>query len=150
MPARESAVSLSSPSGGSFMSPGRKNSLPKGARASFTAWRSIFSAPPRPSATVLRTNSSIILRIAGCRSSPSSTLRRSPYMTLRWTFITSSYSRTVFRVWKFRLSTVFCARSMASERTFMSSGVSSSRFLDTMPMTRSEPKRRMISSVRAR
>ena len=64
--------------------------------------------------------------------------------------MTSSYSRTFLRVWKFLLSTVFCACSMAPESIFWSSGVSSSMpRLSIMFMTRSEPKRRMMSSVMA-
>ena len=72
-------------------------------------------------------------------------------MTSRWVFITSSYSSTFLRCWKFLDSTFFWAVSMALESIFCSMGVSSStpRF-SIMPMTRSEPNRRMMSSSRDR
>ena len=66
-------------------------------------------------------------------------------------FITSSYSSTVLRVWKLRDSTCFWAFSMALERILASMGVSSSTpSFSIMPMTRSEPNRRMMSSSRDR
>ena len=72
-------------------------------------------------------------------------------MTLRWVFITSSYSSTVLRVWKFLDSTRFWADSMALVSIFCSMGVSSSTPRDSiMPITRSEPNRRMMSSSRDR
>ena len=72
-------------------------------------------------------------------------------MMPRCWFITSSYSSTLLRTWKLRLSTVFCACSIAPESIFASSGVSSSTFsVSIMLIMRSEPKRRMISSVMAR
>ena len=68
-------------------------------------------------------------------------------MTSRWTFITSSYSRVFFRAWKFLDSTFFWAFSMAPERILASMGVSSSIFrVSIMFCIRSVPNRRMMSS----
>ena len=72
-------------------------------------------------------------------------------MTSRWVFITSSYWSTFLRVWKFRDSTCFWAFSMALVSIFCSMGVSSSTpSFSIMPITRSEPNRRMMSSSRDR
>ena len=65
--------------------------------------------------------------------------------------MTSSNSSTFFLTWKLRLSTVFCACSMAPESILCSIGVSSSTFsASIMPMIRSLPNNLMISSLSER
>ena len=71
-------------------------------------------------------------------------------MTLRCSFITSSYLRTFLRISPLRVSTVFCAFSIAFETIFASIGTSSSQ---PLPMTHSMApvaKKRIRSSSRDR
>ena len=63
--------------------------------------------------------------------------------------MTSSYSSTLLRDWKFRLSTVVWEFSMALVSILLSRGVSSSRAIfSIMFWMRSPPKRRSRSSSR--
>ena len=71
-------------------------------------------------------------------------------MTLRCSFITSSYLRTFLRISALRCSTVFCARSMALVTIRASMGTSSgSAFVITHDMA-PVAKMRISSSSRER
>ena len=67
-------------------------------------------------------------------------------MTLRCSFITSSYLRTSLRISKLRSSTVRCARSMALVTIFASSGMSSGNALPITQFIAPVANSRMSSS----
>jgi hypothetical protein len=67
-------------------------------------------------------------------------------MTLRCSFMTSSYLRTFLRISALRCSTVVWARSMALVTIFASMGTSSGRALPITQLMAPVAKRRMSSS----
>ena len=78
---------------------------------------------------------------------PSRIFWRSPYTTLRWVFMTSSYFSTFLRCSKFCSSTFFCAVWMARVTILASMGSSSGQLKRSMMRPiRSEANRRINSS----
>ena len=72
-------------------------------------------------------------------------------MISRCLFITSSYSRVLFRAWKFRDSTLIWAFSMDLVSILFSMGMSSSMSSRSIRLViRSPPNRRIRSSSRLR